>query len=218
MPKRQTKRRARRNTAPVTGLTSSIARYLSSSTDTRIMPLPPKAMTHEVLLTAVVQMNFGAGVGFNGLLIPEHPGRAPSQFGGMTISANTEWAYYAALFDEFKVTAIICEYQPEPLVLTVDSLTLAGLCDYDSEVTAGSLTSIILAARYTTGRILAANKEHQLIYKPPRQRAFPEWTSTANTSSPLGSIYYLLNSTSVVKIYVGVLVVKYVVKFRNSNG
>lgn len=196
----------------------SLSKYLISSTTTRTLPLTRRQMTVEVVITSAVEMIFQNGLGPNGLMIPEHPGKNMTAFGGFALQQNTEWTNYKTLYDEFKVTGIICEYQPGSTAYTaLPTIQFVGLCDYDSEVGAGSLTSMLSAVRYSTARLLSPDYEHQLVYRPPAGRAFTVWQSTLNTTAR-GSVYYYLLTSAATTVALGNLVVKYVVQFRNSNG
>lgn len=175
-------------------------------------------MQIEAVLTSIVEVTFQNGLGANGVTIPEHPGRAMTKFGGFALGQNTEWTSYAALYDEFKVTGIISEFQPSSTANTaLPTIQLVGLCDYDSEIGAGALTSMLSAVRYSTARLLSADYEHQLVYKPPAGRSFTTWQSTVNTAGR-GSMYYFLYSSAATTVAMGNLVIKHVVQFRNSNG
>jgi len=174
----------------------------------------------ETVITSSVLLKYGVGVGPNGLTIPEHPGRSLAQFGNSTLYQNTQWSYYASLFDEFKVEAVICEFQPCVPIhsnASVPFYVLVGLCDYDSEVSAGSLTTQISALRYATSRLLTSSQEHQLIYRPQPVGSLLPWQSTANTTAR-GCVYYFMNSDTGASYNLGMFVIKHIVRFRNSNG
>jgi hypothetical protein len=175
-------------------------------------------MVIQAVITSAVEVIFTTGVGPNGLTIPEHPGRSMTKFGGFALQQNTEWSSYSTLYDEFKVTGIICEFQPgNTTAAGSPSIQFVGLCDYDNEISAGSLTSMLSAVRYSTARLLSPDVEHQLVYRPPAGRSFTVWQSTQN-STGRGSIYYYLLTNSGSTVNVGNLIIKWIVQFRNSNG
>jgi hypothetical protein len=175
-------------------------------------------MSIEVVITSAVEVIFQNGLGANGLMIPEHPGKNMTGFGGFALQQNTEWASYKALYDEFKVTGIICEFQPgSTAVSNLPAIQFVGLCDYDNEVGAGALTSMLSAVRYSTARLLSMDYEHQLVYRPPAGRSFTVWQSTLNNTAR-GSVYYFLFTSAGTTLALGNLVIKYIVQFRNSNG
>jgi hypothetical protein len=176
-----------------------------------------QGLSVEVPITSCVEMIWTTGLGATGLTIPEHPGRSLTKFGGFALQQNTEWTSYSSLYDEFRVVGIICEFQPSSVAIPSASVQFAVTCDYDSEITAGSLTSMLSVARYTTGRLLSSTAEHQLLYRPTRSRSFLPWQSCANTTAR-GSVGYFLFSNSVTSIYLGNLVIKHIVHFRGSLG
>jgi hypothetical protein len=167
---------------------------------------------------ALVNVNSAAG-GTAGMMIPEHPGRSITVFSGFSgIAQNTEHAQYSPLYDEFRVKAILVEYVPFTSTPTSTfTVEFACCCDYDSEITAGSLTTSQMVVRYASGRLLNPSAEHQLVFKPPSRRAFTDWQSCANTAAR-GSIYYFLKSNVSGTLQVGNLVVKYIVTYRQTNG
>jgi hypothetical protein len=172
-----------------------------------------------VPLTGFVNVTITSGSGAAGLLLPENPGRAPSAFAGFGSSVtNTEWASYAALFDEYRVKAILVEYVPNTTNPTSTfTVQFATCCDYDSEITAGSLTGVQQVLRYASGRLLNPTVENQIVFQPPRSRAFTSWQSTANGLAR-GCVYLFLNSSVSGTLNIGSAVVKYIVTFRQSNG
>jgi hypothetical protein len=177
-------------------------------------------MCTTAVLTATCDVNVNsAGGGTAGLLIPEHPGRSLSAFSGFTGGiSNTEHAQFSPLYDEFRVKTILVEYQPFTATPTSTyTVEFATCCDYDSEIAAGSLTTVQSVARYASGRILSPASEHQLVFMPPSKRAFTEWQSCANTSAR-GSIYYFLKSNVSGTLQCGLLVVKYIVTYRQTFG
>lgn len=157
-----------------------------------------------------------SGTGPAGLVIPENPGRSVATFNGFANSGTpSEWADYFALYDEFRVKAIIFEYQPCSTQFNSIS-EFVVLADYDNELSAGVLTSTQPAIRYSTARMVSPAFESQFIWQAPRRRAFTDWQSTANTAAR-GCIYaYLKSNTSGLTL--GTFTVKWLVAFRNSNG
>jgi len=218
---RSTRRTRRGRQRPLGGLTGQISRYLLTDTTTRHAPMRSQGPSITVPIVSSVLFKYGIGLGPNGLTIPEHPGRAITQFGSAsTIYANTSWSRYAALYDEFRVVAIVVEFQPTVPIFNNASIpfySIVGLCDYDSEVTAGSLTTQISALNYSTSRLLTVNHEHQLLYQPTGQRSFPLWDTTASTTAR-GCVYYFANSDTGASFNMGMFVIKHIVKFRNANG
>lgn len=171
-----------------------------------------------IIMTAY--LNFATAASANGLMIPEHPGRSPGTYGGITYEGNSEWSNYKSLYDEFRVMSIITEFQPGLNSGYSGTIQMVGLCDYDSEIAAGTVTTCNLAMKYSTARLLSPSTEHALIFKPTTQRSFPLWQSTEN-STARGSVYYFLQSTTggaLSSASVGTLVVKWIVAFRNTNG
>jgi hypothetical protein len=177
-------------------------------------------MCYCAVLTATSLVNVqSSGGGTAGLLIPEHPGRSIAAFSGFTtVVQNTEHSQYSPLFDEFRVKAIIVEYVPFTTnVSNTFTVEFACCCDYDSEVSAGSLTTLQMVSRYMTGRLLNPCSEHQLVFSPPSKRSFTDWQSCANGSAR-GSLYYFLKSNVSGTLQVGEIVIKYLVTYRNSFG
>ncbi len=201
------------------GLAGALSKYLLTSNVTRHVPMRAQGTSITTVLTSSVNVIWGAGIGANGIVIPEHPGRSLPVFGASTTVFNTEWASLKDLFDEFKVEAVVCEYQSTTASPSVGArFQLVGLCDYDNEATAGSYTTLTQALKVSTARLFSPFSEHQLIYKPQPVSSLLPWQSTSNTTAR-GCIYYLLNSDSGTDyINIGTIVVKHIVKFRNANG
>lgn len=213
--KRGVRRRATQNKSPAW---RDISKYLTTSTLTRVFPMPHQGFSLETVCTAIVDVTWGVGIGNNGLVIPENPGRNITQFGGFSITQNNSYAKYLSLFDEVRVKAILTEYQPHRSagVAVTTPLGMIALCDYDSELAAGVLTTSLSAAQYSTARLLSIDTEHQLVYKPTVNRSFTTWFSTADTSAR-GCVYYFLGSNSVVAFSAGNILIKYILEFRNPT-
>ncbi len=215
--KRAAKRRVRQNKAPSTGLLSTYSRYLSNNTNTRAFPMPSERMCTTGVLTAFGSVNLvSSGSGPAGLMIPEHPGRSLSAYNGFGYQSNTEWSSYSSLYDEFRVKAIILEYVPISTFISGNDTTFVLLADYDNEVTAGSLTTAQSAVRYTTAKLVNPTQETQMVFLPPKRRAFTDWQSTANTTAR-GCLYAFFSSAT-SGLHIGSWVVKYIVTFRTSVG
>ncbi len=212
-------RKPRRNDNQMTGLTRRYAQYLSQNTNIITPPMRASGMVVTTTLTAnFVLLYTSTGSGVAGISIPEHPGRSITSFNGFTIAQNTEWSSYASLFDEFRVKAMIVEFVPVT-TSTGSSVATTELCvvaDYDSELSAGQLTSMQSAYRYSTGRMVSPVEAHQFVFQPPKKRAFTDWQSTAN-STARGCVYYALKTT-VNTLPVGNAVVKWIVTFRGQLG
>jgi len=175
-------------------------------------------MTIDAVCTSLLTIGVttaGTAVGYT---VPEHPGRTITQFNGVSFVNNTEFAQYAATYDEYRVEAIILEFAPYS-ASPVGANTLVVLSDYDNELSAGVLTSTQLAARYSTALLATPGREFQYIYKPPARRSFPEWATTANTgsTSARGCLYVYVGGTA-SGAQLGTATVKHFVRFRNSNG
>jgi hypothetical protein len=210
--RRNNARRSKRT--PEGSLAHSYGRYLANTSNIQTLAMPADRMTAVGVLT-------GNGVftttssGTAGLMIPENPLNAPSVYNGFGNAQQTEFASYAAIYDEFRVKAIILEYVPTTTYFTTQHECVV-LADYDNEVTAGSLTTTQLAMRYSTAKMINITQESQFVFAPPKIRSFPAWQSTASTAKR-GSLYVYLKSSS-GGIICGNFVVKYIVTFRVSNG
>jgi hypothetical protein len=211
--RRTTKRRRSR---PEGGLAHTYGRYLANTSNIQTLSMPANKMITTGVLTGNGLVNVtSTGSGPAGLMIPENPLNAFSSFNGMGTAAQTEFASYAAIYDEFRVKAIIFEFVPVTTYFTTTT-ELVVLADYDNEVTAGSLTSTQLAMRYSTAKMINPTQESQFVFAPPRLRSFPEWQSTASTTKR-GCLYVYMKSSG-SGITAGSFVVKYIVTFRVSNG
>jgi len=177
---------------------------------------PPSMSVIGVLTTNGLVAVTTTGTGPAGLVIPENPGRSVSTFNGFANSGTpSEWSDYSGLYDEFRVKAMLFEYQPCSTQFNSIS-EFVILADYDNELSAGVLTSTQPAIRYSTARMLSPVFESQFIWQAPPRRAFTEWQSTANTNAR-GCMYaYLKSNTSGLTL--GTFTVKWIVAFRNSNG
>jgi len=174
-------------------------------------------MNFETVCTSYIRLVFGTGVGANGVVIPENPNRAITQFGGSSFQGNNSMSKYVTLYDEMRVKAIIVEFQPNNVGFpSGSSIAFVGLCDYDSELSAGVLTTELSAVQYTTARVLGLNAEHQLIYQPTMNRSFPTWFTTVDTSAR-GCVYYFISSNASGAVGLGTVVVKYILEFRNMT-
>jgi len=134
---------------------------------------------------------------------------------GAGVLQNTEWTHYAALYDEFKVLALLIEYVPGTQTFTAQN-EFYLLADYDNEVSAGSLTTTNLAARYQTAKLLSPTQEAQFVAKFPSGRAFPIWQSTQSTTAR-GSVYACVVSGANATPF-GAFTAKWICSFRNLNG
>lgn len=214
--RRGVRRRATQKKSPA-NMSSMLSKYLTTSTTTRHFPLPSQGLSYEAVCTSYAQVSFLNGVGSNGLVIPENPNRALSQFGGFVLSPNASFASYKQLFDEVRVKAIIVEYQPlstSALSLGNNSAQFVALCDYDSELSAGVLTTPLQALQYNTAKLVSLASEHQMVFKPVVNRSFTTWFSTTDTSAR-GCVYYYLNTSAGGTFNAGGLVIKHVLEFRN---
>lgn len=217
--KKAANRRVRKNKSPNAGLLSTYSKYLSNNRNVHAFSMRPPTMSAETVLTATAIVEVAtAGSGAAGISIPEHPGRSITQFNSGPVIQNTEFSSYAALYDEYKVHALILEYLPYSTnPAGVNEIVV--LADYDNELSAGVLTTTQSAARYSTAKMVSPCFETQFIMRPPPGRSFPVWATTANTgsTSARGSLYIYAKSTANAA-YLGNIVVKWIVSFRNSYG
>jgi len=220
MPPKRKNNRRRPTVATSTKMVDTVSRYLTSNRNVSRVSMPLRSLTYTHMLSANGIYSFSStGSGPGGYVFPEHPGRNLLTFnamGGAGVLQNTEWSHYAALYDEFRVVAIIIEFVPSSQTFSTQN-EMYTLVDYDNELGAGALTASNLAARYQTAKLLSPTQESQFVANFPLSgRAFPQWQSTASTTAR-GSVYTFL-SAGANSTVLGPFVAKWIVQFRALNG